>query len=121
MACSPCASTRGYDEIVPRTLSVVKERRLYQNNMNIGIINAKKIFNRVHTVLGECGYNEIHVCHDGVDGGADLITIQRSHGVLRRSVITIVRTAFQGASKDGILPNIFVPGNIVGIIGSIFY
>lgn len=118
MACCPYASTRGYDEIIPHTLSVVTERRLYNNDTMIGIIPAKKLFNKLHEILGEYGYNEIHVHHDGVSGGADLITIQRNHNIVRRSVITIIRTSFGGSSRSGNLPDVFIPGNIVGVIAS---
>ncbi|XP_015750298.1 PREDICTED: glycogen debranching enzyme-like, partial [Acropora digitifera] len=73
MACCATGSSRGYDELVPHHIHVVKEDRLYQSwpdkssklksnafvKDNDGILSAKRAINELHRWLGEQGYSQI--------------------------------------------------------------
>uniref|UniRef100_A0A915CSE8 Glycogen debranching enzyme n=1 Tax=Ditylenchus dipsaci TaxID=166011 RepID=A0A915CSE8_9BILA len=65
-----CASgtVRGYDELVPFNIDVVREERLYHNWSEIsadanlmGLIKARRLFNVLHADLAENGFSEIFV------------------------------------------------------------
>nr|CAH8871998.1 unnamed protein product [Trichobilharzia regenti] len=65
-ACCAVGSTRGYDELVPHYIDVVKEERYYsqwpnQVNYDIGIIKPKSILNELHRWLSSEGFYEAFV------------------------------------------------------------
>jgi hypothetical protein len=55
-------SVRGYDELVPKTIDIVKERRPYTADpKGRGITFVKKYLNELHSKLAREGFTEIHV------------------------------------------------------------
>ena len=66
VAMSNCSigSTRGYDEVIPHYIDVVKETRFYatwdrQINQTTGIIAVKNIFNNIHVELNRQGFHQV--------------------------------------------------------------
>jgi hypothetical protein len=60
-------SVKGYDEIYPRLLNLVTEKRLYatyKDPMSVGICSVKAKLNRLHTDMALQGYEEAHVHHE---------------------------------------------------------
>ncbi|CAI4216989.1 unnamed protein product [Parascedosporium putredinis] len=61
------ALVMGYDEIYPRRIDLVAEKRLYKPTKvgkEDGIGRVKKIINQIHTVMGKDGYHEAHIHHE---------------------------------------------------------
>ena len=110
VAFSGCAvgSNRGYDEIVPRYISVMDEKRLYRSwtdeldstgndmiTLNTGIISAKKLLNQLHLQLTIEGYSEI-----GVEELSDDITMVTRHNPASHNCIVLVaRNSFKSFVK----------------------
>ena len=62
MASCAYGSNRGYDELVPHHIHVVKETREYQGFKGLkGIMEAKQVLNRLHFELRQEGFNEVFV------------------------------------------------------------
>lgn len=60
-------SVKGYDELYPKLLNLVTEKRLYstyQDPMNVGIRNVKARLNKLHTDMALESYEEAHVHHE---------------------------------------------------------
>jgi glycogen debranching enzyme len=64
MASCAIGSTRGYDELVPRNIDVVKEHRLYRSVVKDGILHVKQMLNKLHYDLAIQGFTEVHI-HQG--------------------------------------------------------
>ena len=66
MCAASTGSVMGYDEIFPKLLDLVSERRLYApETEQPGIGKVKGVFNRLHTEMAIEGYTETHVHHEG--------------------------------------------------------
>lgn len=66
IVCCAIGSTRGYDELVPHNIDVVKEVRPYAKwpdkvNPQTGLIGIKSILNEMHTWLSAQGFTETFV------------------------------------------------------------
>ena len=130
---SACAtgSNRGYDELVPHHIHVVRENRVYRgwndtptdsrdpNHGNSGndsasyasgIIFAKSLLNELHSRLCLEGYSEIYV--DQVD--SNVIAVTRFNPVNHKSVVLVARTCFskQEPAITGFIRNITIAGKI---------
>lgn len=126
MSCCATGSNRGYDEFIPHHINVVNEKRLYRSfakdgkmgpgfvNENMGIISAKKAFNRLHGEISSNGFDQLFV--DQLTG--DVCAITRHNSVSHQSIIMIARSAFgmpSDLSGKGV-PTFKVPGLIDEII-----
>ncbi|XP_024124713.1 glycogen debranching enzyme isoform X1 [Oryzias melastigma] len=128
MACCATGSTRGYDELVPHQISVVKEERLYPKwnpaaassstgeiGPQTGIIAGKRALNKLHQELAAQGFVQVYV--DQVD--ADIVAITRHCPSTHQSVVTVSRTAFWNPKThqyESNVPPMFIPGQIEEII-----
>ncbi|EPS42255.1 hypothetical protein H072_3786 [Dactylellina haptotyla CBS 200.50] len=93
-------SVMGYDDINPKLLDVVNEKRVYNTDdaalRDGGIGWVKKILNNIHVEMGNKGYNETHVHHEG-----EYITVHRVHPKTHEGYFLIAHTAFSGGSNRG--------------------
>ncbi|RHZ65683.1 uncharacterized protein CDV56_108778 [Aspergillus thermomutatus] len=116
MCASAVGSVMGYDEIYPKLVDLVHEKRLYFSEFSEsaevhrdcesgGIGGVKKLLNELHTMMGVEGYDETHIHHDG-----EYITVHRVHPRTRRGIFLIAHTAFPGHSSNAVL----TPTHLVG-------
>ncbi|XP_058498944.1 glycogen debranching enzyme isoform X2 [Solea solea] len=128
MACCATGSTRGYDELVPHQISVVKEERFYPKwnpsavpsstgevGFQSGIIAGKQALNRLHQELAAKGFIQVYV--DQVD--ADIVAVTRHCPSTHQSVVTVCRTAFwdpKTHTYNTNIPPMFIPGKIEEVI-----
>ncbi|XP_028328469.1 glycogen debranching enzyme isoform X1 [Gouania willdenowi] len=128
MACCATGSTRGYDELVPHQISVVKEERLYPKwnpsadpsstnevGPHSGIIAGKLAVNRLHQELAAHGFNQVFV--DQVD--RDVVAVTRHCPSTHQSVVMVSRTAFKDPkthSYSSTVPPMFIPGKIEEVV-----
>ena len=109
-ACST-GSVMGYDEIYPHIVEIVHETRHYTSPYSEGqlaegagkggIGGVKKLLNHIHTTMGQDGYDETHIHHEG-----EYITVHRVHPDTRKGYFLIAHTAFPGYgnSSGGLAP-----------------
>ncbi|KAL7386629.1 hypothetical protein ABVT39_011254 [Epinephelus coioides] len=128
MACCATGSTRGYDELVPHQISVVKEERFYPKwnpsasptstgevGFRTGIIAGKLALNKLHHELAAQGFIQVYV--DQVD--ADIVAITRHCPSTHQSVVAVCRTAFWNPKThqyDPKVPPMFIPGKIEEVV-----
>uniref|UniRef100_A0A6Q2XV39 Glycogen debranching enzyme n=1 Tax=Esox lucius TaxID=8010 RepID=A0A6Q2XV39_ESOLU len=128
MACCCSGSTRGYDEMVPHQISVVKEERLYPKwssdaqasstgevNLKTGIIAGKLALNKMHQELAYKGFNQVYV--DQVD--EDIVAVTRHCPSTHQSVVAVCRTAFHDPKYHQYrteVPPMFIPGKIEEVV-----
>ncbi|XP_023190606.1 glycogen debranching enzyme isoform X1 [Xiphophorus maculatus] len=128
MACCATGSTRGYDELVPHQISVVKEERFYPKwnpssaptstgevGFKSGIITGKLALNKLHQELAAQGFSQVYV--DQVD--ADIVAVTRHCPSTHQSVVTVSRTAFKNPKThqySNNVPPMFIPGKIEEIV-----
>ncbi|KAG2220263.1 hypothetical protein INT45_009878, partial [Circinella minor] len=97
VAFSDCAtgSVKGYDEIYPYLLDVVKEKRLYSSLLQhpVGIVDVKAQLQKLHLSMSLEGFTEIHVHHEG-----DYILVHRQHPETHEGYLLIAHTAFPNKS-----------------------
>ncbi|KAK6362916.1 hypothetical protein TWF730_000368 [Orbilia blumenaviensis] len=93
-------SVLGYDDINPKLLDVVNEKRIYNTDNDTlrdsGIGWVKKILNNIHAEMGNKGFDETHVHHEG-----EYITVHRVHPQTHEGYFLIAHTAFSGGSHRG--------------------
>ncbi|TGZ58141.1 hypothetical protein CRM22_009755 [Opisthorchis felineus] len=95
IACCAIGSTRGYDELVPHNIDVVKEKRLYAKwpervNENTSLVAVKSALNELHAWLSYQGFTETFVDQCS----ANVIAVTRICPSTRESVLLIAHTAF---------------------------
>ncbi|XP_060940670.1 glycogen debranching enzyme [Limanda limanda] len=128
MACCATGSTRGYDELVPHQISVVKEERFYPKwnpsasptttgevGFQSGIIAGKVALNKLHQELAAQGFIQVYV--DQVD--ADIVAVTRHCPSTHQSVVSVCRTAFWNPKThqyDDNVPPMFIPGKIEEVV-----
>lgn len=106
MAACAIGSSRGYDEVVPRQISVVTEQRYYRSwsddeaydrayfvGVETGIIRARRILNNLHQMLITEGFREFSAEHIT----ESVIVTTRQNPFTRESVILVAHTAFFSA------------------------
>ena len=104
MCACATGSVMGYDEIYPRVVEIVHEKRLYSSTYSEGEVidgageggigGIKRVLNRIHTMMGRDGYDETHIHHEG-----ELITVHRVHPESRKGYFLIAHTAFPGCGN----------------------
>jgi len=101
MCASATGSVFGYDEVYPKLIDLVHEKRLYtsissQKQVEIaggegGIGGIRKLLNQIHTIMGLDGYEETHIHHED-----QYITVHRVHPESRKGYFLIAHTAYPG-------------------------
>ncbi|KAK3069360.1 bifunctional 4-alpha-glucanotransferase/amylo-alpha-1,6-glucosidase [Teratosphaeriaceae sp. CCFEE 6253] len=104
MCASASGSVFGLDELYPRLIELVHEKRMYTSpysnlkpdeHMRIGPSEGtggvKRLTNQLHAIMGKDGYDECFVHHDG-----EYITVHRLHPKTRKGYYLIAHTAFPG-------------------------
>ena len=124
MCACATGSVMGYDEIYPKLVEIVEEKRSY-NSINSesevhtgagegGIGGVKKLLNQIHTMMGKDGYDETFLDHQG-----ELITLHRVHPDSRKGYILIAHTAFPGyGNGNGGLRPVTLAGTKVRQLGA---
>jgi glycogen debranching enzyme len=140
MASCATGSNRGYDELVPHHIHVVKENRVYssitdlteveekpatptgetapkptQNAADFGILKAKKALNDLHFEMGAAGYTQIFV--DQIN--PDVVAVTRHSPVTHQSIILIAHTAFKhpkANTTQGFLKPLEINGTIEEVV-----
>ena len=123
MCACATGSVMGYDEIYPRLLNIVHETRLYTSKSSegnvdvgsgVGIGGIKKMLNRLHIQMGQNGYDETFIHHEG-----EYITVHRVHPHSRVGYFLVAHTAFPGhGSGQGALSPIHLSGTKAKLLGS---
>jgi len=123
MCACATGSVMGYDEIYPRLLNIVQEKRTYTSisseepveiESGVGIGGIKKLMNRLHTRMGQDGYDESFIHHEG-----EYITVHRVHPKTRRGYFLIAHTAFPGyGDGNGALTPVHLIGSSAKLLGS---
>ena len=94
---SAIGSTKGFDELYPRTLDVVHESRKYEavsdpNQLGIGAV--KRVVNHLHVEMVLKGYSEGHVHQEN-----EYIIMHRVHPQTHQGFICLAHTAFNEREK----------------------
>lgn len=124
MCASATGSVMGYDEIYPKLIDLVHEKRQYTSPFSSdkelevgagegGIGGVKRLLNELHTMMGVEGYDETHIHHDG-----EYITVHRVHPKTRKGIFLIAHTAFPGNESGAILAPTHITGTQAKHIGS---
>eukprot|EP00064_Thunnus_orientalis_P001808 superscaffoldBa00000124_g1811 len=126
MACCATGSTRGYDELLPNQISLVKEDHLYscwnpevqkcdQVNLKTGIMAGKMALNKLHQELAAEGFTQVYV--EQLD--EDVVTVTRHCPSSHQSVIAVLRRAVknpEGHHHTDNVPPLFIPGQIEEVV-----
>ena len=104
MCACATGSVMGYDEIYPKLVDLVHEKRIYSSYSSDhevkigsgegGIGGVKKLLNQIHTLMGNDGYDETFIHHEG-----EYITVHREHPKSRKGHFLIAHTAYPGYGK----------------------
>ena len=124
MCASATGSVMGYDEIYPKLLNIVNEKRLYSSPYSEGPVTVgggsggiggiKKLMNRLHTTMGKDGYDETFIHQEG-----EYITVHRVHPRTRKGIFAIAHTAFPGYDNGhGSLTPVHLSGTKAKLLGS---
>jgi glycogen debranching enzyme len=124
MCASATGSVMGYDEIYPKLIDLVHETRAYSSPYSDrpvkmgagegGIGGVKKLLNQIHTMMGQDGYDETHIHHEG-----ETVTVHRVHPESRQGIFLIAHTAFPGyGNGNGGLKPVYLTGTKVKPLGS---
>ncbi|KAI1796664.1 glycoside hydrolase family 13 protein [Ganoderma leucocontextum] len=95
---SAIGSVKGFDDLYPKLLNLVREKRKYEVTKvgeNSGIAKAKRILNTLHTEFSLGGYEEGHVHQEN-----DYIVLHRVQPHTQKGYILVAHCAFQKGSKD---------------------
>ena len=117
-------SVMGYDEIYPALVDLVGETRLYTSKSSEqdvtvsgdegGIGGIKKLLNGIHVEMGNAGFDETHIHHDG-----EFVTVHRVHPITRKGYFAVAHTAFPGyGAGHGHLSPVNLAGTKAKLIGS---
>ncbi|KAI9782187.1 MAG: hypothetical protein M1835_004078 [Candelina submexicana] len=124
MCACATGSVMGYDEVYPKLVDLVHEKRLYTSpystsdvevrDIQTGIGSIKKLLNNLHVMMGQDGYDETHIHHEG-----QYVTVHRVHPKTRKGVFLIAHTAYPGyGNGNGGLSPVHLIGTKVRPLGS---
>ncbi|KAK6068686.1 glycogen debranching enzyme [Seiridium cupressi] len=124
MCSSATGSVMGYDEIYPKLVDLVNEKRLYTSESSDkavkvgggqgGIGGVKKLLNQIHTLMGMDGYDETHIHHED-----QYITVHRVHPESRKGYFLIAHTAYPGyGNGNGAFNAVHLTGTKARHLGS---
>jgi glycogen debranching enzyme len=124
MCASAVGSVMGYDEIYPKLIDLVGEKRLYNyipstKHVEIGsgeggIGGVKKLLNQIHTLMGLDHYEETHIHHED-----QYVTVHRVQPESRKGYFLIAHTAFPGyGNGNGGFSPVHLTGTKVRHLGS---
>lgn len=123
MCACATGSVMGYDEVYPKLIEIVSEKRSYHSpyskkggtlDASVGIGALKKLLNQIHTTMGKDGYDETHIHHEG-----EYITVHRVHPETRKGYFLIAHTAFPGYENgNGGLKPVYLTGTRAKEVGS---
>jgi hypothetical protein len=102
-------STRGYDELRPKTIDLIAEKRVYDLTSDKGILPAKTLLNKLHKEMEENGFTETHV-HQIDD---DIIVVSRQNPHTHSTYHLLCRTAFHNVTQYRHPVSARLPGQIV--------
>lgn len=95
-AFSAIGSNKGFDDLYPKLLDLVSEKRLYDNvEVEAGIGNWKRVLNHLHTEMAANGFVEGHFHQEN-----DYIMAHRVHPYTHEGYLLVAHTAFHGDSSD---------------------
>ncbi|XP_034028557.1 glycogen debranching enzyme-like [Thalassophryne amazonica] len=128
MSCCATGSTRGYDELRPHQISVVREDDQYTCwnteaetfdmtavNLQTGILACKLALNKLHQQLAAQGFTQVYV----EQLGKDVVAVTRHCSSSHQSVVAVVRRAFENPKEHHSLddvPPLFIPGQIEELV-----
>ncbi|KAI9749966.1 MAG: hypothetical protein M4579_006664 [Chaenotheca gracillima] len=126
VAMCACAtgSVMGYDEVYPKLVDLVNEKRIYASTYHGdsiepkagegGIAGIKKILNGIHALMGKGGYQETFIHHEG-----EYITVHRMDPASRKGYFLAAHTSFPGyGSGTGKLSPVHLAGTQARLVGS---
>lgn len=124
MCACATGSVMGYDEIYPNLVDLVHEKRIYSSYFSDhdvqigggegGIGGVKKRLNDIHTIMGDDGYDETFIHHEG-----EYITVHRVHPKSRKGHFLIAHTAYPGyGNGNGGLNPVHLAGTKAKLMGS---
>ncbi|KAF8892098.1 glycoside hydrolase family 13 protein [Infundibulicybe gibba] len=95
---SATGSVKGFDDLYPKLLNLVQEKRKYEVSgigAGSGIAKIKRILNELHLEMVLGGYEEGHVHQEN-----DYIVVHRVQPKTQKGYIVVAHTAFTKGSKD---------------------
>ncbi|KAL6304577.1 glycoside hydrolase family 13 protein [Sparassis latifolia] len=95
---SAIGSVKGFDDLYPKLLYLVGEKRKYEITglgESSGIAKAKHLLNALHTEMALGGYEEGHVHQEN-----EYIVLTRAQPATQKGYVLVVHTAFSKGSKD---------------------
>ncbi|KAI6647043.1 hypothetical protein LOD99_8967 [Oopsacas minuta] len=127
MSTCPTGSCRGYDELIPHHIHIVREKRLYSNykedEFSFGIFKIKRELNRLHSSMVSEGYTEMYI-----DSLTDtVLSVTRHNPNTLDSYILITHTCFsepeaqykptkQDKHKQFPIPSLTLEGQVADIV-----
>ncbi|KAI8065248.1 glycogen debranching enzyme [Gongronella butleri] len=102
VAFADCAtgSVKGYDDLYPKLLDIVTEKRSYAlPDGNVGIHAVKKQLQQLHGDMAVQRYHEVHVHQEN-----DYLLVHRQRAGPQDGYLLIARTAFNDSAPTGIAP-----------------
>ncbi|MCJ1313405.1 hypothetical protein MMC25_007083 [Agyrium rufum] len=124
MCACATGSVMGYDEIYPMLVEIVHEKRIYTSHYSEGKVEigggeggiggVKKLLNQIHVLMGQDGYDETHIHHEG-----EYVTVHRLHPLSRKGYFLVAHTAFPGAATtDHTLSPVHLSATKAKLMGS---
>ncbi|PLW33615.1 hypothetical protein PCASD_15734 [Puccinia coronata f. sp. avenae] len=95
-AFSAIGSNKGFDDLYPKLLNLVCEKRLYDHvKVEAGIGRWKRLLNHLHAEMAADGFKEGHFHQEN-----DYIMAHRVHPSTHEGYLIVAHTAFHGDSED---------------------
>lgn len=93
----------------------MNELGIDENNLDYGIIKAKRAFNELHFELASSGYSQVFV--DQMT--ADVVAVTRHNPETHQSVVLVAHTAFKHPSDDsqqGYIRPLVLDGQVTDVV-----
>lgn len=117
VAMTYCAigSVKGYDELYPKLLELVGEKRTYEiinDPTRVGIGLAKKQLLNLHHQLCVDGFTEVHVHHEN-----QIVMVHRQNPTSHEGVLLIAHSAFRDSIQTSFLNPVILRGTDAEYLG----